>query len=336
MVVGGVNLKFLGIDGGGTKTEFMLINEEGKILGHVDKPTCHYKQTSLQNFKEIITDGVNELCKKSNITISQIDYSLIGIPGYGEILEDIHKIDTIIENIFKPGSYRSVNDAVVAWAGSLGCNPGINIVAGTGTIGFGIDKSDNSARVGGWGHFCGDEGSAFWLGKKLIEIFSKESDGRLDRTPLYDILRNKLEITRDFDLIDLVITEYAMEREKIAKLAMILYEAANEGDKIAQDIFSQAAYEHYLIIKSIMEKLDFPLDEKIIISYSGGVFNSGKYILEPLKNYLKELDGDIELSTPILKPVTGAALYAYNLFSLKNNIGIIDRLRKEELEWNII
>ncbi len=328
-------MNFLGIDGGGTSTEFIIINEKGKILSHINKPTCHYKQTSLETFEKIMNEGINEVCNQANILVSQIDYSFIGIPGYGEILDDIKDIESIIEKILPLNSYKCANDAVVAWAGSLGCKPGINIVAGTGAIGFGIDSKNNFARASGWGHFCGDEGSAYWLGKKVIEIFAKESDGRLEKTPLYDIVLSELGISHDFDIIDLVVSQLEMKRDEIAKLAMILYKAAEEEDKFAIEIFSQAAYEHYLTIKSIIEKLDFEPHEKILVSYSGGVFKSGKYILEPLKRYLDEEKKDIELITPMLKPVLGAALYAMNMSLNDIEDDIVRILKLEEEKWKI-
>lgn len=335
MMIGGVFLIFLGIDGGGTSTEFIIIDENGKILGHTTKATCHYKQTSLQNFKEIIIDGVNEVCRKADTTISQIDYSFIGIPGYGEILDDVEKMDLIINDIFKQNSFECANDAVAAWAGSLACKPGINIVAGTGAIGFGMNKNGKLHRAGGWGYFCGDEGSAYWLGKKAIEIFSKEADGRLEQTQLYDIFKSKLNIQNDFDLIDLIYTTYEMKRDKIAELAIILHEAAEVGDKFAIDAFSQSAYEHYLTIKALIEKLDFLSEEKVLVSYSGGVFNSGRYILEPLKSYLDNLNINIELINPILTPVAGAALYAYKIFTREDNLKIVETLLEEEVKWRI-
>ncbi|MGF7058246.1 N-acetylglucosamine kinase [Brassicibacter mesophilus] len=323
-------MKFLGIDGGGTKTEFIVINEEGRILGYSKGPTCHYKQTSFNTFKEVIAEGINEVCRQINVSVSELDYSVLGIPGYGEILDDIKDIESVIENIIQSSKYKCANDVEVAWAGSLACKSGINIVAGTGTIGFGVDSKGNSARSSGWGPFCGDEGSAYWLGKKTVELFSKEADGRLYKTPLYDILRSELNIDRDFDLIDLLVSKLEMKRDEVGKLAKILYEAAKQNDKYALDIFSQAAYEHFITIKAIIDKLNFDRDDKIVVSYSGGVFNAGEYVLKPLNTYLIELNRNIELVTPILKPVTGAALYAYKLYFGEVDNKVIENLMLEE------
>ena len=323
-------MKFLGIDGGGTKTEFLMIDESGKILGHTIKPTCHYKQTSLENFKAVIEDGVVEICNQVGISPSEIDYSFVGIPGYGEISDDVKVLESIVGEILSSKNYSCGNDSVVAWAGSLACKPGINIVAGTGAIGFGMDEKANTARASGWGHFCGDEGSAFWLGKKVIELFTKQADGRMKKSPLYEIVRNELNIVDDFDLLYIVLNELKMERAKVAKLAKLLYMAAEKEDENSLGVYSQAAYEHYLTIRTIIEKLDFDLSSEILVSYSGGVFNAGKYVLEPLNRFLMEESLNIKLIKPILKPVSGAGLYALTTCLGQIETNVVDKLIVEE------
>lgn len=321
-------MKFLGIDGGGTKTEFVIIDGLGEILGHTIMPTCHYKQTSLENFEKVIKDGIEEVCKQINICIEDIDYSFIGIPGYGEIKQDVIILDSIVENILSSQNYKCGNDSEVAWAGSLACEPGINIVAGTGAIGFGVDNKGNTARASGWGHFCGDEGSAYWIGKQVIELFTKQADGRMEKTPLYNIVREELKIQEDFDFLDYVLNHLKMERGKVAQLARLLYMAAKANDKKALEVYSLAAYEQYLTINAIINKLDFC--EEILVSYSGGVFNAGKYVLEPLEKNLAENGINVRLIEPRLMPVLGAALYAFKLHLGTISNDIVDRLRLEE------
>lgn len=323
-------MKFLGIDGGGTKTEFLMIDESGEILGHAIMPTCHYKQTSLDNFRNVIQNGINTISTQANIDISQIDYTFVGIPGYGEIAEDVKILDSIVEDILSSKNYSNGNDSEVAWAGSLACQPGINIVAGTGAIGFGVDSKGNTARSGGWGHFCGDEGSAYWLGRKVIELFTKQSDGRIQKTPLYDIVRNEFNIEDDFELLDIVINKLEMKRDEIGKLAKLLYKAAKADDEMAIKVYSDAAYENYLTILAITQKLDFDFNKEILVSYSGGVFNAGKYVLEPLNSFIKEEKLNVKLIKPILKPVTGAALYASFACLGELNSDIVGKLKVEE------
>nr|WP_300005545.1 BadF/BadG/BcrA/BcrD ATPase family protein [Tissierella sp.] len=307
-------MRFLGVDGGGTKTEFLIIDERGNILSRSIKSTSHYKQTSFSNFKEVLESGVRDVCDHIDLLPQRIDYSFIGIPGFGEIDSDVDKLEAIVEEVLGSKNYKCGNDSEAAWAGSLACNPGINIVAGTGAIGFGVDSRGKIQRASGWGDLCGDEGSAYWISLKLIEAFTKQSDGRMEKTPLYRIFKEELKIEDDFEILDIVLNKFERRRDKIASLASILFIAAEAGDPMAAEIYKDAAREHFLIIKSLVEKMDFKKDKEIFVSYSGGVFKAKKYVLEPLESLISEYRGDIKLIKPILDPASGAALYALKIY----------------------
>lgn len=320
---------YLGVDGGGTKTAFILIDEKGKVPAYLTKSTCHYIQAGIENFEIVLREGIEKLCELALIDISDIKYSFLGLPAYGENVDDIPGLEKIVRDILNSERFRCGNDVEAGWAGSLACQPGINLVGGTGAIGFGRDDKGNSARASGWGYFCGDEGSAYWLGRKVISLFGKEADGRMERTPIYNIVRESFNIERDLDFITVVYDELEMKRDKIAGLALLLDKAAEEGDENAIKYYREAAYEHSLTVKALLNKLEFNQDKEILVSYSGGVFKAGSHILEPLKEFI---DCDqLKLIKPILEPVTGAALYGLVIDKqIASYDSIISSLKKEE------
>ena len=322
-------MRFLGVDGGGTKTEFLIIDETGNILSRSIKATSHYKQTSLSNFKDVLESGIKDVCGPIDLLPQEIDYSFIGIPGYGEIASDVDELEGIVEEILGNKNYKCGNDSEAAWAGSLACKPGINIVAGTGAIGFGIDSKGNIKRASGWGDLCGDEGSAYWISLKLIEVFTKQADGRRAKTPLYEIVKEELKIKDDFEILDIVLNKLERRRDKIASLANLLFIAAQAGDYVAKDIYKDAAKEHFLTIRALIEKLSFDPEEEILVSFSGGVFKAGKYILEPLESLINAYRKDIKLIESILSPASGAAFYALVLKG-ESSEGVVERLQRQE------
>lgn len=320
---------YLGVDGGGTKTAFMLIDEQGKVRGFVRKPGSNYLQLTTDELRKILADGILTLCKQADIEIKDICYSFLGLPVYGEIEEVTLFLEATVTEILGNDQFTCSNDVEVGWAGSLACQPGINLVGGTGAIGFGRDEQGNCARASGWDFFLGDEGSAYWLGKKALALFTKEADGREKKTYLYDLFREKFKLKNDLDLISVIHDSLQIKREKIAQLALVLYEAALNGDEKAIQIYEEAAFEYSLTVNAILDKLDFPKKEHILISYSGGVFQAGSLILEPLKKYLK--DNHVKLIQPILEPVTGAALYALIIDqNIADHSRVIEQLKDEE------
>ncbi len=332
-------MPYLGVDGGGTKTAFMLINKKGEIIATAKKESCHYKSEGLNKFKDVIDKGVYKVCEEAGINLADLSYSFLGIPCYGEYQADTPILENIIKNILANKDFECDNDAKAGWAGSLACQPGINIVAGTGAIGFGVDDSGNSARASGWGYFVGDEGSGYWLGKQLLSLFTKQSDGRMAKTYLYDLIRSEFELEEDFELLTLVYDELELKRSNISRLALLASRAAQKGDEEARKLFREAACEHSLTIKAIIEKLNFQDSDDITVSYSGGVFNAGDLLLNPLQEYIEKYikEYQVKLIKPILQPVTGAALYALYLdYQKKQGIdtaelqNLIENLQQEE------
>ena len=325
---GGNSLLYLGVDGGGTKTGFALVSEDGRIVSHTVKGSSNYVQVGLESYTEVLSGGISEVCAGAGVTPEEIRCSFLGLPAFGEIEKDTPTLIGIVGRILRHGRFRCGNDVEAGWAGSLACRPGVHLVAGTGTIGFGTDPGGHTARAGGWGWFFGDEGSAYWLGRQLVSLFSKEADGREPRTPLYDLVRAEFHLTRDFDLIPVLNDVMELKRDEIARLALLVFRAAGQGDPKALALYETAAHELSLIAKSLLGQLCFPPHEAVPVSYSGGVFSAGELILNPLAMFLA--GEPIRLARPILLPVTGAALYAMKLDGRTISDGLIEELRKRE------
>jgi N-acetylglucosamine kinase-like BadF-type ATPase len=319
---------YLGIDGGGTKTDYEIIDDKGNILSNFSTQTCNYIQIGFENYGKTIMEGATRVCNKAGIGISDLNFTFVGIPSLGESIEDSTELVKVTGEVLGSRNFKCGNDVEVAWAGALACEPGINIVAGTGSIGFGRDQGGNSARAGGWGYFCGDEGSAYWLGRKLIGLFARESDGRMEKSRLYEIVRDKFGLKRDMDFISVIYDDFKLKRDEVSKLQLLLCDAAEQGDTNAIEAYREAAYELSLLVGAIIDKLNFNSNAETAVSYSGGVFKAGGPILTPFEKYITK--NNAKLKKPQLKPVTGAALYSLKSSGRVSDSGIIDNLRRQE------
>ncbi|MCF8001750.1 MAG: ATPase [Halanaerobiales bacterium] len=323
-------MPYLGIDGGGTKTEFIMIDKKGNKLYYLKEKSIDYKRIGRKKFTYIIKKSINRIVKETKIKLDDIEYTFLGIPCYGDELtkQEEKDIDMIVKKILGNNNYKLGNDVEAGWAGSLACKPGINLVAGTGAIGFGKDAKGNKTRASGWGHKIGDEGSAYWLGSRLLNAFTKQADERKKKTLIYSLVRQRLSLKNDFEIINLITDKNNFGRKEVANLALILYEAASNGDEEAVKIYRKAANELSRVVIAINNKLDF-VEKEVTVTYSGGVFNAGDLILKPLKNILSEQN--FVLEKPILKPVTGAALYALILDNNKKSTDkIVNKLKRKE------
>lgn len=302
---------YIGVDGGSTKTIVAISTENGVPLKMLTRNGCSYQSVGIDTSVRILSGGIKELLNSMKLHLSDCAGCCIGMPCFGENTS----IDKVIEDRMKellfPLPVHIVNDVEVGWAGSLECREGIHINAGTGSIVFGRDKKENSARCGGWYEFYGDEGSCYWIGRQAMGLFSKQADDRIPKNALYKIVREHLGLVNDFYFTDVIRENWAPYRWKVAEFQVYAYEAYKEGDISVKILYANAAKELALMVKTVKEKLNFSM-EQINVSYSGGLFQTEELILEPLKNELESLG--CLLKEPLHSATEGALLMAIEKF----------------------
>ena len=299
---------YIGIDGGGSKTKFLCFDRRGLECGSAITYGTYYAQDGIDAVLERLQDGITQ-CLPEKTTDVLIGF---GMPAYGENrLSDERAVQKIWE-VFSPMQIHIDNDSATGWAGSLAMEPGISVVAGTGSIAYGRDPSGHIERCGGWHEFFSDEGSGYWLGKSLLQLFSQQSDGRLPKTVLYDLVRSRLALQEDFDIIKLVNLRYAHSRRDTGSLQKILLEAARMGDPHALACYDRGVEELSRLIITVLDKLDFPLEEKIRVSFQGGLFSITELIREPVAQKVRAAAAprEIDFFPPKLDPCRGAVLLA--------------------------
>lgn len=296
---------FIGVDAGGTKTTFLLADENGYIHARYNSGSGRFFDKGADGVYALAEEGINALCARVGITKHEIGYAAFGFPGYGEKEGSEQAIIEACEKALAPGRVVCVCDCYLGWAGSLAMQPGVNMVAGTGSIGYGVDAQGLTARAGGWGAFC-DEGSCWWLGGRLIQWYAKQSDGRMPRTLLYEKVRTSLNIQNDMEFIHTVNHFYGENASETAGLQRLLQEVYKAGDPHAAALYQEAAEELWLTAEAVARKLALP--EGFALSYSGGLFKSGECILAPLRA-LAERHGAV-FTVPRFTPEQGAILTA--------------------------
>ena len=299
---------YLGVDGGGSKTAFALIDDDGQILARATAPTSYYFNDGFDVVERVLSQGVTDICGQVGITTADIDAAFFGIPGYGEASGDIERLDAVPAAVLGHDRYSCDNDMVCGWAGSLAGEDGINVISGTGSMTYG-ERRGVGHRVGGWGELFGDEGSAYWIAAQGLNAFSRMSDGRLPRGPLHALLKERLEIDGDLDVVSLVIDTWNGNRSSIAALSTTVCQAAHAGDHAAERILSTAVDELVALIDTTRTLIGFTDAETVPVSYSGGMFSDHGFLTQFLA-VLGNQAAKYDVRRPLLDPALGAALYA--------------------------
>src|SRR5215510_323688 len=190
---------FLGVDGGGSKTAYALIDITGSLRATHVGASVSYLSEGLVRAGALFIEGISAVLAKAGRTPADLAFSFVGLPSYGEDSAMTARLDAMPAALLDTSRYRCGNDMVCSWAGSLGCTDGISVISGTGSMAYG-EYEGRKARAGGWGELIGDEGSARWIAREGLNVFSRMSDGRLTAGPLYGLVRERLNIRIDSDL----------------------------------------------------------------------------------------------------------------------------------------
>lgn len=297
---------YLGIDSGGTKTQFTLADETGVIVGSARMGTTHYQQCGFDGLVDNLNGGIDEVLQATGVSREQVRHTFLGLAAYDEIKDDLDRINKAVAQGVYNMPHSIGGDDACGWGGSLAGESGIVVIAGTGSIAYGCNGKGEETRCGGWGHwFGGDEGSAYWIGSRLALEFTRQSDGREPRTLLYDQMKKNYHFKDDFDILNLLSNKWKMDRSKVATLSKFAYELACQGDTTAIRIFHEAGDLLAEMVNTCMKHVDF--GTHVNVSYAGGVFNSNGYILKP---FAEGLLPQAELRTPAFGPSVGGVILA--------------------------
>jgi N-acetylglucosamine kinase-like BadF-type ATPase len=303
---------FLGVDGGGSKTAFMMIDDAGRVLGQYTGGPTYHPEIGIDGVRAVLERGFDALSAATGVPCSAVDFAFVGLPAHGEDSRLQPTLDALPAGRVPQGRFRCGNDMICGWAGALACADGINVVAGTGSIVYG-EYRGHGARCGGWGELFSDEGSAYWVAREGLRLFSRMSDGREARGALHGLLRAHFGLGADLDLCAAIYGADLVQRSQFSQLSKLVAQAALEGDDLAQDIFRRAALELAAMVTAVRHRLQVPERTTLPVSYSGGLFRQQKVILEPLKTCLARSPLPYAFVAPRLPPSAGAALYAASL-----------------------
>lgn len=303
---------FLGVDGGGTKTRFLLVDEAGRVLAsHLEGP-AYYLEIGLDGLRAMLTRGIGQTLRQGNVREADLAHAFLGLPAYGEDSKLLPELDAAAAQALPHGRYDCGNDMVCGWAGALAGADGINIVSGTGSIAYG-EFAGRHARAGGWGELFSDEGSSYWLAREGLRLFARMSDGRSPRGALYEQVRQHFSLTSDLDLCAAIYGQAIAQRSQFAQLSRLVLAAAAAGDPAALGLLESAVRELADIVDAVRAELQIPTDAAIPVSASGGMFQPGNGLRERLESELRRRCVRYRFVAALLPPDVGAVIQAARL-----------------------
>ena len=319
----------LGIDAGGTRTVALLATADGRAMAMGAGGPGNFQavgEDAARASIEAAIDGALAAAPDGPVAREQVAAVAAGLAGM-HVPADYERFTAIVGRLLPAARVRIYNDGEVALAAATGGREGIVVVAGTGSIAYGADRSGRSLRCGGWGYIIGDEGSAYAITRQALRAASQAADGRAPASTLVDAFTTALGVRTFDDILRPVYGPPAMTRHQLAALAPLVTQCAANGDAAAQAVLATAGADLAALAVTRARRLDLGATP-FLVACSGGVWTADELVLEPFRQRVLAAYPRAHIGSPLLTPVAGAALLAIRLLTAEPpDASVVENLR---------
>lgn len=295
---------YMGIDGGGSNLRAVITDESMNIIAQTLSPeTANPSSAGREKAAGVIKSAMQAVLQLAGIRPQQVRAVGIGIAGASsEYAADW--LTSITRGVLSHARIAPSSDIEIALVGAHAARRGVIVLAGTGSVAYGVSAQGQGLLVGGWGYLLGDEGSGFWLGLQAIKAATRDYDTAPSHpSTLTARTLGALGVPTGRALIRKIYGEAPPNVRAIAELAPLVLEEAAHGDAVSTGIIAQGADALAGLVHTLKARLSL---EAPPVALAGGLLQNDN----PLSRALCQRLNLTDLPRAAYPPMIGAALLA--------------------------
>lgn len=291
---------YLGIDGGGTKTVAVVTDEKGRIITTVSGDTINFYSVGYENARKNLSELMNKITAETEIC--SFSGAFIGCSAL-DCEADNETTERLCDGIINADKIKMHSDVYIALKSVKNAECPCVAICGTGSIATGEDKNGNTHVTGGWGHILGDEGSAYSIAVKALEICCQMCD-KDKKTPLLESAEKFFGVTDFRKAIDIIYSD-DMTKDKLAHFA----ETLDINDGTVRKIIITEAQKFAFTVQTLLEKMK----NCDVLGLYGGVFQHNSFFREEFSDTIRKNFPHTEIKLIETPPAVTAAEIARSL-----------------------
>ena len=261
----------LGFDGGGTKTECVLMDETHRVRATSRSGPSNPMRVGFGGALASVCEAGQVALQSAKVSQAEVSAICAGLAGAAQP-ESERKMKKLLSEEF-PGKLVHVCTDLDLTLEATGSGPAIVLIAGTGSAAVGRGAEGQIARVGGHGPLLGDEGSAYAIGQRAAIAALRAADRGIPNAPLAARILQDLGAA-DWEQLQLRV--YSVPDEVFPRIFPVVAAAAEEGDEVARALLRDAAQALASLVADLVERLTLK-SENFLLVKSGGMVGRSSY-----------------------------------------------------------
>jgi glucosamine kinase len=302
----------IGVDGGGSKTRAMVADDQGQQIADVEGPGSAVRPGQAEASADVIAAVARDALAACDMTHVVPRVVCIGVAGVGREAERQALWQALMSRELADDVVVHA-DATIALDDAFGDGAGILLVSGTGSIAYGRSPAGTTARCGGWGPVCGDEGSGAWIGRRALSIVTAASDGREPETALAGAVLTAAQVN---EIDELIPWAAQATPAALASLAPAVLKTADAGDLRANALVSLAVEELVLHVRTLARRLFVDERAACNVALAGGLLGKRSSLRKRVEHRLKSAVPGATIRADEVVPVRGAVRGALRLLGV--------------------
>jgi len=298
----------IGFDGGGTKTDCVLLNARGDVIGEGHGGPANPLRSGYDGAFSSLREAAAGAMAAGKIRPAEITSVCAGLAGAGR-RSVVRRMMVFLSQEFPAALTQVATDYEVALESAVGSGPGVVLIAGTGSVAYGRNAAGDTARAGGYGPLLGDEGSAFEIGRRAVSAVAHSRDMDAPVTVMAEMISAALDCP-DWD--DLMLRIMKNPDEVFPKLFPVVAAGANSGDSAAKEILFGSAIGLGNLAMIVVRRMGMKSQEFPLVK-CGGVFGHSPMLDALLDSVLSSGALRAKISRLEISPAIGAARMAARL-----------------------
>jgi len=301
---------YIGIDGGGTKTQYALFDEKKNMLSTVKTEGTNHETMDggIPEAASLIMKGISDLLLKNALMQKDVTFALMALAGMDHPYQEAAMAQALKKEGLKI-PFSLYNDGfIVVKAGAKG-KSGIGYNCGTGTCCNSVDSDGSLLQIGGFGQLSGDVGGGKWIAAEAYRAAYNDICLGIKASVCSDLISEKFGIEKTRDALLSLIPRYEAEEDQfIRDMIDVFFEALSSGDEAAKEINENMAQRGAEFIAGHIFRQNFK-EDVIEVILSGSMHTklvSDEYI-ELMKRKTEAITGrKCDFKRLTVPPVTGA------------------------------